>query len=127
MLKLGDNGHEIEVPPAVLQFDFHGRTADRPESVNALLSLGYSLLAKDLTIACYSTGFDPMMGYFHQPRFGRPALALDLMEPFRSLIVDSAVVNAINTRMITSGDFVEVGSSVALLPKAVKRFTGLMS
>jgi hypothetical protein len=48
------------------------------DPVNALLSLAYSMLVKDLTIACYSLGFDPYWGFYHQPRFGRPALALDL-------------------------------------------------
>jgi CRISPR/Cas system-associated endonuclease Cas1 len=46
-------------------------------------------------------GFDPFIGFYRQPRFGRPALALDLMEGFRPLIVDSAVITAINTRMAT--------------------------
>ncbi len=75
-------------------FDFEGRNRRPPrDPVNALLSLGYSLLAKDLTVACYAVGFDPFIGYYHQPRFGRPALALDLMEPFRPLIADSAVLD----------------------------------
>ncbi|MDQ2948265.1 MAG: CRISPR-associated endonuclease Cas1, partial [Acidobacteriota bacterium] len=74
-------------------FEFEGRNWWPPKDpVNALLSLAYSLLARDLTIACYAVGFDPLMGYYHQPRFGRPALALDLMEPFRPLIADSAVL-----------------------------------
>ena len=72
----------------IFWFDFEGRNRRPPrDPVNALLSLGYSLLAKDLTVACYAVGFDPMLGFYHQPRFGRPALALDLMEPFRPLIV----------------------------------------
>ncbi len=67
-----------ELPPA-FRFDFAGRNRRPPrDAVNALLSLGYSLLAKDLTIACYATGFDPMMGFYHQPRFGRgPCAGLD--------------------------------------------------
>ena len=77
--------------------------------MNALLSLAYSLLAKDLTVACYAVGFDPYVGFYHQPRFGRPALALDLMEPFRPLIVDSAVLTAVNTGMVTARDFVRAG------------------
>jgi CRISPR-associated protein Cas1 len=72
--------------------------------VNALLSLGYAMLAKDLTVACYAVGFDPNVGFYHQPRFGRPALALDLMEPFRPLVVDSAVLRAINTGMVSEED-----------------------
>ena len=68
-----------------LPFEMDGRNRRPPrDPVNALLSLGYSLLAKDLTVACYAVGFDPYVGFYHQPRFGRPALALDLMEPFRA-------------------------------------------
>ena len=106
-----------------LRFDFEGRNRRPPrDGVNALLSLGYSVLTKDLTIACYAVGFDPMMGFYHQPRFGRPALALDLMEPFRPLIVDSAVITAINTEMIGPGDFVQAGASVALTASGRKAF-----
>jgi len=109
--------------PKALRFDFEGRNRRPPrDGVNALLSLGYSLLAKDLTIACYAVGFDPMKGFYHQPRFGRPALALDLMEPFRSLIVDSAAINAINTGMVTPAELLQVGASVALTPTGRKAF-----
>src|SRR5438105_15104791 len=87
-----------------------------------MLSLGYSLLAKDLTVACYAVGFDPYVGFYHQPRFGRPALALDLMEPFRPLIVDSAVLRAINTGMVDEGDFVRAGGAVVLKERGRKGF-----
>jgi len=104
-------------------FDFNGRNRRPPrDAVNALLSLAYSLLAKDLTVTCYAVGFDPYVGFYHQPRFGRPALALDLMEPFRPLIADSAVLSAINTRMVTPSDFVKAGPSVALTPEGRKGF-----
>jgi CRISPR-associated protein Cas1 len=119
MLKAGDKAET----PEGFRLDFEGRNRRPPrDPVNALLSLGYSMLTKDLTIACYSVGFDPMMGYYHQPRFGRPALALDLMEPFRPLIVDSAVINAINTRMVTAADFMRSGDAVALTPGGRKSF-----
>ncbi len=109
--------------PGEFAFDFEGRNRRPPrDPVNALLSLGYSLLAKDLTIACYAVGFDPYIGYYHQPRFGRPALALDLMEPFRPLIADSAVLTAINTGMVTARDFVRVGGSMALTASGRKGF-----
>ena len=104
-------------------FEFDGRNRRPPKDpVNALLSLAYSLLARDLTIACYAVGFDPLMGYYHQPRFGRPALALDLMEPFRPLIADSAVLSAINTRMVGLADFVHAGGGVALTASGRKAF-----
>jgi CRISP-associated protein Cas1 len=118
MIKVNDAERAPE-----LRFDFEGRNRRPPrDPVNALLSLGYSLLAKDLTVACYAVGFDPYVGYYHQPRFGRPALALDLMEPFRPLIVDSAVLTAINTGMITTKDFVRAGGSVALTASGRKAF-----
>ena len=111
MIKAGEDAERRGGVP----FDFEGRNRRPPrDPVNALLSLGYSLLAKDLTVACFAVGFDPYVGFYHQPRFGRPALALDLMEPFRPLIVDSAVLTAINTGMVTARDFVRVGGSVAL-------------
>jgi len=101
--------------PSPFRLDFQGRNRRPPrDPVNALLSLAYSLLVKDFTIACYAVGFDPMMGFYHQPRFGRPSLALDLMEPFRPLIADSAVIQAINTRMITEKHFVQAGPAVLL-------------
>ena len=104
-------------------FDFDGRNRRPPrDPVNALLSLGYSLLAKDLTVTTQVVGFDPYLGYYHQPRFGRASLALDLMEPFRPLIADSAVLSAINTRMVTTSDFVRAGNAVALTPGGRKKF-----
>jgi CRISPR-associated protein Cas1 len=108
---------------ANFSFDFEGRNRRPPrDPINALLSLGYSLLVKDLTVTCYAVGFDPYVGYYHQLRFGRPALALDLMEPFRPLIVDSAVLTAVNTGMVTPDDFIRVGGSVALTAAGRKGF-----
>jgi CRISPR-associated protein Cas1 len=119
LIKADDEGGE----QAQFTFDFSTRNRRPPkDAVNALLSLAYSMLAKDLTIACYAVGFDPFLGFYHEPRFGRPALALDLMEPFRPLIADSAVVNAINTRMITPKDFVQAGPAVALSAAGRKGF-----
>jgi CRISPR-associated endonuclease Cas1/CRISPR-associated protein Cas4 len=76
------------------------------DPVNAMLSFGYALLAKEATVALLSEGLDPYWGFLHRPRHGRPALALDLMEEFRPLVVDSAVLSAINTGMVTAADFV---------------------
>lgn len=108
-------------PP--LTFDFNGRNRRPPrDPVNALLSLAYSLLAKDLTLAAHAVGFDPYVGFFHQPRFGRPALALDLMEEFRPLVADSAVLTAINTGCVTPRHFVVAGNAVNLTPAGRKAF-----
>jgi CRISPR-associated protein Cas1 len=124
MLKANDGGdREHQGASAEFRFDFTQRNRRPPrDPVNALLSLAYSILAKDLTITCYALGFDPYWGFYHQPRFGRPALALDLMEPFRPLIADSVVLTAINTRMVTTTDFIRSGPSVALKPSGRKGF-----
>lgn len=123
MLKVDEHRGETNGDPVDFAFDFLRRNRRPPrDPVNALLSLAYSVLAKDLTIVCHSVGFDPFLGFYHQPRFGRAALALDLMEPFRPLIADSAVLSAINTRMVTPSDFVRTGDAVALTPNGRKAF-----
>jgi CRISPR-associated protein Cas1 len=124
MLKSGEDGDSAhQGAPTEFCFDFTQRNRRPPrDPVNALLSLAYSILVKDLTITCYSLGFDPYWGFYHQPRFGRPALALDLMEPFRPLIADSVVLTAINTRMVTTADFIRSGPGVALKPNGRKGF-----
>jgi CRISPR-associated protein Cas1 len=104
-------------------FDFEQRNRRPPrDPINALLSLAYSLLARDLTIVCHAVGFDPYIGFYHQPRFGRPALALDLMEGFRPLVADSAVLSAVNTRMVSPADFLTTGKAVALTASGRKGF-----
>jgi len=106
-----------------LNFDFNTRHRRPPtDPVNAMLSLAYSMLAKDCTIAAAAVGFDPYVGFYHQPRFGRPALALDLMEEFRPLVAESAVLTAINNRMVTPDDFVTAGQAVNLSPAGRKKF-----
>jgi len=104
-------------------FNFSTRNRRPPtDPVNALLSLSYSLLSKDCTLACLAVGFDPYIGFYHQPRYGRPALGLDLMEEFRPLVAESSVLNAINNRIVTEKDFVRAGNAVNLSPAGRKRF-----
>lgn len=87
-------------------WSFEHRTKRPPtDPVNALLSFGYVLLTNDLQSACQTVGFDPYVGYLHADRYGKPALALDLMEEFRPVIVDSLVLTLINKRMIDVDDF----------------------
>jgi CRISPR-associated protein Cas1 len=105
-----------------LRLDFEKRTRRPPtDPVNALLSFCYALLTKDMTIAASLSGFDPLLGFYHQPRYGRPALALDLMEEFRPLIADSVVLQVINNGVIKAGDFVRNSLGVAIAPAARKR------
>ena len=71
-------------------------------------------------MALAAVGLDPHWGLYHRPRHGRPALALDLMEEFRPLIVDSAVISAFNTDMLRLADFA-VGSSGCLLKEGGRK------
>lgn len=106
-----------------LTFHFESRNRRPPrDPINAMLSLAYALLAKDLMITCSAVGLDPYLGFMHQPRYGRASLALDLMEPFRPLIADSVVLTAVNNRMVTVSDFVRAGNAVSLKSEGRKRF-----
>ncbi len=96
-------------------FAFETRNRRPPrDPVNALLSFVYALLTKELTLAVYACGFDPMLGFFHRPRYGRPSLALDLLEEFRPLIGDSVVLTLINNGEVTPSSFLRRAGAVAL-------------
>jgi CRISPR-associated protein Cas1 len=104
-------------------FTFANRNRRPPKDpINAMLSLAYSLLVKDLTVTLTAAGFDPYLGFYHRPRYGRPSLALDLMEEFRPLIADSTVISAVNNGVIKPGDFVHTGGGVNLKPRARRSF-----
>lgn len=106
-----------------LSFDFTRRNRrPPPDPVNALLSYAYSLLARTWAVTLSAVGLDPYRGFYHQPRYGRPALALDMMEPFRPIIADSAVLMAINNGEVRPSDFISVAGSVNLTGDGRKRF-----
>lgn len=103
---------------------FAGRVRRPPtDPVNAMLSFGYTLLHNDLHSACNVVGFDPYVGYLHADRYGRANLALDLMEEFRPIVVDSVVLTCVNKRIIQQEDFVvELGGAHRLSDQARRRF-----
>jgi CRISPR-associated endonuclease Cas1 len=104
-------------------FRFEARNRRPPaDPVNAMLSLAYAMLARHLTIALASVGLDPYRGFYHAPRYGRPALALDLMEPFRAIIADSVVLSAVNTGEVGPDDFVAAVTGTALTQAGRRRF-----
>jgi CRISP-associated protein Cas1 len=94
------------------QWPFPGRAKRPPtDPVNALLSFGYALLTTKVASAVQLVGFDHYVGYLHSSFYGRPALALDLVEEFRPVIVDSVVLGMLNNRMLIPKDFViELGT-----------------
>ncbi|NJN86231.1 MAG: type I-D CRISPR-associated endonuclease Cas1 [Leptolyngbyaceae cyanobacterium SL_7_1] len=97
------------------------------DPVNALLSLGYALLRHDVQSAVNLVGFDPYLGYLHTERYGRPSLALDLMEEFRPLVVDAIVLSAINRRALSPENFVTepLSGAVSLTPDGLRIFLRL--
>ena len=104
------------------RFDFTKRNRRPPrDPVNALLSFVYAMLLKDLLATLVGVGLDPYLGFYHQPRYGRPALALDLMEEFRPLVADSVVINLINNGEVRPSDFISRAGACALTPRGRKQ------
>lgn len=94
---------------------FAGRNRRPPrDPVNALLSFLYALVVKDLVVQAHAIGFDPYLGFYHRPRFGRPALALDVAEEFRPLVADSIAINLLNNGEIHPRDFIARGDAISL-------------
>ncbi|HEY1363812.1 MAG TPA: CRISPR-associated endonuclease Cas1 [Xanthobacteraceae bacterium] len=114
---LGESAREFP------ELAFDKRTRRPPaDPVNAMLSLGYSLLTRTWLTTLSAVGFDPYLGFYHRPRFGRPALALDMMEPFRPILADSTVIQAINNGEVKADAFIAAGGAVNLKPHARRAF-----
>lgn len=109
--------------PLPTPFVFAGRNR-RParDPVNALLSFAYALLVRETVDACLRVGFDPLVGVYHRPRYGRPALALDLAEEFRPLVADSVVVRFLNNGQAGGGAFICRGGAYALTAAGRREF-----
>lgn len=110
---------DLRLPGRTFTFDGRNRRPPR-DPVNCLLSYAYALLTKDLTATVFAVGFDPYLGFYHRPRFGRPALALDLAEEFRPLIAESVVLGAINNGEIRPPHFVVRVGGVSLTSEGRK-------
>lgn len=102
-------------------YSFEKRNRRPPKDpVNAVLSYLYGVMVKEFFVTLQATGFDPYLGFYHQPRYGRPALALDLMEEFRPIIADSVMFSLFNTGELSESDFISRGLGVTLTPKGKK-------
>ena len=103
-------------------FSFKGRSRRPPlDSVNALLSFVYTLLAHDCTGACEAVGLDPQAGFLHADRPGRPSLALDIMEEFRPFFADRLVLTIINRQQIKPEGFKITESGAVLMTQETKK------
>lgn len=120
LLKPPENGNGAG---ALTTFRFEARNRRPPtDPINAMLSLAYAMLTRHLTNALASVGLDPYRGFYHAPRYGRPALALDIMEPFRAIIADSVVLSAVNTGEVGPTDFIVAVTGTALTQAGRRRF-----
>jgi CRISPR-associated protein Cas1 len=105
-------------------FNFTGRQhRPAPDPVNALLSLGYTLVYNEIASLLDGLGFDPYLGCYHQPRFGHATLASDLLEEFRAPVVDRFTLAPVNNRVFGAGDFYQhTGGGVYLQDEPRKRY-----
>lgn len=115
-------GYRAFISPA---FTWKKRVKRPPKDpVNVLLSFGYTLLANTAAGAINVAGLDAYGGFYHTAKSGRPALALDLMEEFRHIVVDALVLTMINKRVVTSIDFDLTAGGCFLSKGGLSRFLG---
>lgn len=105
------------------EFDANGRQRrPPPDPINSCLSLGYTMLTHECVAALRVARLEPSIGGFHISKPGRPALALDLMEPFRPLIADSVAIATFNRGELTEGHFLRTAAGCALTDAGRKAF-----
>ncbi|ONN27907.1 hypothetical protein XJ44_01485 [Thermosipho affectus] len=108
-------------------FTFNTRTRRPPKDpINSLLSFGYTILYNLVHSILLSIGLDPYFGFLHTTQYGRGSLALDLMEEFRPLIIDTSVIKVINKSMIKEKDFIKENNGIYLKQKARKKFVNVI-
>ncbi len=104
-------------------FTFTGRAFHPPpDPVNAMLSFGYMLLLYELSGLLEAFGFDGFLGFMHSAKYGRVSLATDLMEEFRSPLIDRLVLYLINLGVIKPSDFEENDKGIKMNDQAVKAY-----
>ncbi len=122
-LYFGEFGRMLKGQGPGRPFDFRTRNRRPPrDPVNALLSFAFAILAKDCFSAACTVGFDPYCGFYHAGRHGRPSLALDLMEEFRSIIAESVVLTLINNAILSERDFLMWRDACQLTDAGRKKF-----
>lgn len=106
-------------------FSMAGRNRRPPtDPINCLLSYCYSLLVKDCVAVLRSVGFDPYLGFLHRPRFGRPALALDLAEELRPVVAESVVLTVVNNGEVRPAQFTVKAGGVSLTAEGRRAVLG---
>ena len=100
-----------------MDFDFTGRNRRPPKDpINAILSFLYAMLTRQAMTITSMVGLDPYLGFLHMPKYGKPSLALDMIEEFRPIIADSVCITLINNGEITGTDMIETPFGINLTP-----------
>lgn len=103
-------------------FSIESRNRRPPlDPMNALLSYLYTLLVHECRGALESVGLDPQIGFLHEIRSGRPALALDLMEEFRAVIADRVALSLVNLKQVNKSDFQKTETGAVFLKEAARK------
>lgn len=116
-----------EFSKMILNDDWKGtffcRTQHPPKDpINSLLSLGYSLVTNELWSLLDGLGFDPFVGFLHEIDYGRPSLAIDLLEEFRIPVVDRVIIELINHKVIEKNDFECIENGYRMKKDSLKKF-----
>jgi CRISPR-associated protein Cas1 len=103
-------------------FFFRERSRRPPlDSMNALLSFLYVLLAHDAASALEGVGLDPAVGFLHRDRPGRPSLALDIMEEFRACFADRLALSLINRQQVRGKEFRKTETGAVLMDENARK------
>ncbi len=106
------------------EWRFNRREYNPPrDPVNAMLSLGYTLLYSHMSSLLHTHGLDPYLGFFHEPKRGHAALASDMIEEWRCPMVDALVLRLVNTGQIRPADFTTVRKRCTMTRASLERFT----
>jgi CRISPR-associated protein Cas1 len=126
---LGFEGSATAAHFRILRRALHGRWHferrlhhPSPDPVNAMLSLGYTLLYSRMSGLLQMHGLDPFLGFFHEPKRGHAALASDMIEEWRCPLVDTLVLKLINAQQIQPGDFKKSRNDCRMSRAALQTF-----
>lgn len=101
---------------------FDGRTRRPPKDpINAVLSFGYVIVGAEIQSLLDGIGFDPFLGFYHATEYGRPSLALDLLEEYRHSFIDHLAIQAFNQGIFMETDFSRPAEGGVMLNTAGKK------
>lgn len=104
-------------------FKFHGRSRRPPKDpINVIISLGYTLITKEICSALEAESFEPYLGFLHGIRYGRKSLALDIVEEFRQPVIDRMTLKMFNKQMLSKYDFEIEDDRVILNTDGFRKF-----